>query len=167
MNDDFFISAPQLKRDPLGSPLRKLASDLTSGLIALIAFLPSCASRYSAAAQDPHATSCAGSLSADTTVHDTTEVSERPFVRSGPLLTYPETAREQGVRGRVIVAVVVNQDGSVPWDSVRIVRGLEWRLDAEAVRWARSATYWPGCIGAKAVRVRIAQPVDFKISGRP
>ena len=47
-------------------------------------------------------TACASIRSADTTIYDTTQISERPLP-GGPTLEYPPEARRRGVRGRTVV----------------------------------------------------------------
>ena len=111
------------------------------------------------------ATSCAKHASTDSTVYDTTQVTERASLRSAPEPTYPPIERDRGVEGRVIVAVVVGADGTPDRSSARIVQNADPAFDRAALRWIGSVSYWPACRDAWAVRARVAQPVDFCVFG--
>jgi TonB family protein len=111
------------------------------------------------------ATSCAGLASTDSAVYDTTQVTERPGLRSAPLPRYPPMQRELGVEGRVIVAVVIGPDGTPDQSSLRIVENVDPAIDREALHWFRRASYWPACRDGRPVRARIAQPVAFCVFG--
>lgn len=77
-------------------------------------------------------------------------------------IKYPKEAQEQGIQGRVIVQFVVNKDGSISGDS--IVRSVDTRLDAEALRVVRSMPNWkPGKQRGKEVRMRYTLPVTFRL----
>ena len=76
---------------------------------------------------------------------------------------YPVIAQENGIQGRVVCQFVVNKDGSI--DDIEVVRsGGDPSLDKEAVRLIRSMPKWkPGRHKGKAVRVKYAVPVNFKL----
>jgi TonB family protein len=115
---------------------------------------------------DPRgATSCAGLPTTDSTVYDTTQVSERPRARSGPILQYPVVERQRGIKGRVIVAMIIRSDGTVDQHSVRVLQRVDPALDDEALRWVKFATYWPGCRDGEPVNVHVSVPIDFKLRG--
>lgn len=77
-------------------------------------------------------------------------------------IRYPVAALENGVQGRVICEFVVNSDGKVT--NVRIVRGVDPTLDAEALRVINAMPLWkPGKQRGKAVKVRYTLPVNFKM----
>jgi TonB family protein len=108
-----------------------------------------------------HPTSCAGLASSDSTVYDTSQVTERPRLRGAPELTYPGMQRDLAIGGRVIVDVIIAADGSPELPSARIVRKVDPKLDGEALNWIGGASYWPACRDGRPVRARITQPVDF------
>jgi TonB family protein len=117
-------------------------------------------------AESPMApTSCVDSISQDTVVYDTTQVTEQPRVRSGPRSSYPTIPLERRIQGRVLIGLVVNASGAIDQSSVRIVQKVHPDLDKEARRWVRGVSYWPGCRSGRAVRVYIVIPVDFKVWG--
>lgn len=77
-------------------------------------------------------------------------------------LTYPLEARRMGVEGRVDVEFVVDKDGSV--SEVTAVKGIGAGCDEEAVRVLQNAPgFKPGTQNGKPVRVRMAQPITFKL----
>lgn len=79
-------------------------------------------------------------------------------------LRYPEEAKRNKIQGRVIVAFVVERDGSL--SNVKIKRSLSADTDAEAIRLitAPEAPKWtPGMQGNKPVRVQFSIPVSFKL----
>ena len=108
-------------------------------------------------------TSCSGLSNADTTVYDTTQVTEQPYARTGPRLDYPDALRRRYMEGHVVLSGVVAIDGTVDPSSIIIVKRDHAAFEAQALRWARGASYWPGCRAGVPVRVRVAFPVDFRI----
>lgn len=77
-------------------------------------------------------------------------------------LTYPAAAAENGIEGRVIVAFVVEADGSI--SDVRIARGVDPSLDREALSVVKRMPKWiPGTQGGKPIRVKYNVPVTFKL----
>jgi TonB family protein len=110
-------------------------------------------------------TSCAGLASADSTVYDTTQVTERPRLRTASEPWYPPLERQSGREGQVIVDVIIGRDGTPEGSSMRIAQRADSAFDREALRWIRSVSYWPACRGGLPVRTRIAQPVDFCVFG--
>ena len=77
-------------------------------------------------------------------------------------VVYPADAKEAGVRGRVIVAFVVECDGSI--SNVRVVKTVFPSLDKEAIRVVSSMPKWiPGRQGEEAVPVEYTLPVSFRL----
>ena len=77
-------------------------------------------------------------------------------------LTYPQSAQENGVQGRVTVEFTIETDGSVK--NVRVLRGVDASLDKEALRVIGSSPKWePGRQRDKAVRVKYQFPVVFEL----
>jgi len=60
--------------------------------------------------------------------------------------------------------LILNADGTVDRPSVRVLHSVHPAIDAEAVRYAVQASFWPACLNGRPVRVRISMPIDFKIS---
>ena len=77
-------------------------------------------------------------------------------------LKYPETAKRNGVQGRVILVFTVCKDGSVK--DVKVLRGCSPELDKEAVRVVSLSPKWnPGIQRGKPVAVRYTFPIIFHL----
>ena len=77
-------------------------------------------------------------------------------------LKYPEEAKAAKVQGRVTVTFVVDIDGSVK--DVKVLRGVNELLDAEAVRVISASPKWtPGRSKGNPVPVTYTFPVIFKL----
>ena len=77
-------------------------------------------------------------------------------------MKYPSICQEQGVQGRVIVAFVVNRDGSIV--DIKVVRSPDEHLSEEAVRVVKLMPKWkPARQGNKTVRSRFNLPVLFTL----
>jgi TonB family C-terminal domain len=77
-------------------------------------------------------------------------------------INYPMDAKDAGLQGRVIVAFVVNEDGSL--SNISVVRAIHPSLDAEAIRVVKAMPKWtPGEQRGKAVKVRYVLPVTFRL----
>jgi TonB family protein len=75
---------------------------------------------------------------------------------------YPEKAQAAGIQGRVICSFVVEKDGSL--SNIKVLRGIEPLLDAEAIRVIKSMPVWtPGKVKDKPVRVLYTVPVTFRL----
>lgn len=73
---------------------------------------------------------------------------------------YPEAAKRAGLSGRVIVAFVVNTDGSI--QNVELLKGIGMGCDEEAIRLVKRMPNWiPGSQSGKAVRVKFNLPFTF------
>ena len=78
----------------------------------------------------------------------------------GENLKYPEEAAKNEISGRVFIQFVVEADGSV--NNVKIVRGVDPLLDAEAMRVVKSSPIWtPGKQRGQNVRVSFTFPINF------
>jgi len=76
---------------------------------------------------------------------------------------YPAIAKEYNITGKVYVSFIVDKSGSVT--NVKIVRGVDKNLDAEAVRVVKSLPkYKPGKQRGKAVRVMFTIPINFTLN---
>lgn len=78
-------------------------------------------------------------------------------------LRYPAEAAAKGIQGRVIVQVVVTDEGAI--ENAKIVRSVDPALDAEAIRVIKLMPKWkPGIHQGKAVSVKYTLPVTFDLS---
>jgi TonB family protein len=79
-------------------------------------------------------------------------------------LKYPKAAYEAGAQGRVTLKFVIGPDGKV--GDVKVLRGVNPDLDAEALRVVSSSPDWtPGYINGKPVKVTYTFPVIFQLRG--
>ena len=77
-------------------------------------------------------------------------------------LRYPQSAVEEGVQGRVLVDFVIDEKGKVT--DVKVVRGVDPRLDAEAVRVISASPDWkPGVLNGKKVKTALSLYVEFRL----
>ena len=99
-------------------------------------------------------------------------VEQKPMFRGGDAntfskwvierLVYPEVAKENGIQGKVMIQFTVEADGSVT--NIRVLRGVDPSIDAEAVRVVSSSPKWtPGRQRDRAVSVTYTFPVIFKL----
>ena len=76
---------------------------------------------------------------------------------------YPPIAKEYNITGKVYVSFIVDKSGSVT--NVKIVRGVDKNLDAEALRVVKSLPkYKAGKQRGKAVRVMFTIPINFTLN---
>lgn len=93
-------------------------------------------------------------------------VEEMPTIIGGSqevykYLTYPEIARKAGLEGLVVIQVVVTPEGkpSLP----EVARSAGQVLDEAAVRAVMQLSFQPGMQRGRAVRVRMAIPIRFRL----
>lgn len=78
-------------------------------------------------------------------------------------ITYPATAKEEGLEGRVFISFVVEKDGSIT--NVTLLRGFYKACDEEALRVVRNMPAWePGKEDGQPVRVRFNIPISFTLN---
>jgi len=76
---------------------------------------------------------------------------------------YPPIAKEYNITGKVYVSFIVDKTGNVT--NVKIVRGVDKNLDAEAMRVVKSLPkYKPGKQRGKPVRVMFTIPINFTLN---
>lgn len=81
-------------------------------------------------------------------------------------IRYPEAAHKAGTQGRVTVQFVVSKDGSI--GDVKVIRGVDPTLDAEAIRVISGMPKWkPGTQKGEPVNVRYTVPVMFRLTPEP
>lgn len=77
-------------------------------------------------------------------------------------LKYPESAKEDGLQGRVFASVVVDKDGRL--SDIKIIRALSPDCSAEAIRLIKASPKWiSGKKDGKAVRASYNLSVPFKL----
>jgi len=83
----------------------------------------------------------------------------------GRNIRYPSQARENGIEGKVFVEFIVTQDGTL--DSMRVVKGIGYGCDEEAMRAIKSfdKKWNPGILDDKPVNTKMVLPITFKLGG--
>ena len=80
-------------------------------------------------------------------------------------LRYPEQAVRNGIQGRVLVNMVIDERGKVT--DVKVVKGVDPLLDAEAVRVVSASPDWkPDMVRGEKVKCELSLYVDFKLERR-
>ena len=75
---------------------------------------------------------------------------------------YPDSAKAQGVEGRVIVRFIVTTEGNV--EGLSVIKGVHPLLDAEAIRVVSMLSgFNPGMQGGRAVNVWYMVPITFTL----
>ncbi|MGQ9664160.1 MAG: energy transducer TonB [bacterium] len=76
-------------------------------------------------------------------------------------IIYPDVARQMGLEGRVVLAVLINENGTV--DQVRISKTSSSPiLDSAATETARTFVFSPALMGDRPVKIWVKLPVEFK-----
>ena len=77
-------------------------------------------------------------------------------------MRYPENALKKGIEGRVQVNFSVEKDGSL--SGVRVMRGVDPELDAEAIRLVMNMPKWiPAMSDKTPIRMNYILPIVFSI----
>ena len=80
-------------------------------------------------------------------------------------LKYPNSALRNNIEGTVYVRFIVDKDGSIIKDCVKVAKSVDPALDAEAVRVVRMSPNWtPALQNERPTKQRIRVPVKFKIA---
>ena len=81
----------------------------------------------------------------------------------GKELKYPEEAMKQNIQGRVVMQIIVMEDGSI--EGVNVLKSVHPLLDSEGIRVLKSTDKkWnPGKIDNKPVRVSVILPINFRL----
>lgn len=67
-----------------------------------------------------------------------------------------------GIKGRVFATFIIDTIGNV--SNIRVLKGIGYGCDEEALRVIRSLPRWqPGCMSRKRVKVLYSLPVFFGI----
>ena len=87
---------------------------------------------------------------------------EKMFEYLGKNIKYPNRARNAGIQGKVYVSFVVNKKGEIK--DVKVLRGVNELIDAEAIRVVKGMPNWiPGIQSGNPVSVRYNLPISFTL----
>ena len=77
-------------------------------------------------------------------------------------LKYPQNAVRNGVQGTVTVQFIIEKDGKIT--EVKVVKGVDEELDAEALKVVSASPKWkPGKVNGAKVRSSLTLPIDFRL----
>ena len=89
-------------------------------------------------------------------------VEATPVYRKNPAPRYPRNARRRGYEGKVILEVLVNEEGSV--EDLRIFESSGYRmLDRAAMKSVQSWLFEPGRRGDERVEMWVKVPIRFDL----
>jgi len=85
------------------------------------------------------------------------------FLYLGENIKYPKREKNAGIQGTVHLEFVVGKKGEIK--SIKILRGVNDAIDAEAIRVLKAMPNWkPGKQHGKAVNVRYTLPIKFLLN---
>ena len=80
-------------------------------------------------------------------------------------INYPRAAEKKGIEGRVIIAFIIEKDGTIT--NVELLKGVEASLDEEAMRVVKLMPRWnPGKNNGEPVRTKHKVDVVYKLESR-
>jgi len=77
-------------------------------------------------------------------------------------IVYPETAKLDGVEGKVFVKATVDKNGDVV--KCEIIRSVSKSLDQAAIDAIKKTEFTPGIMGGKKVEAEVTIPITFKLN---
>ncbi len=88
-----------------------------------------------------------------------------PTLRGGMRLVYPDSLRQKGISGRVVLEFVVDTSGRVE-PGVRVLKTAHPMLVAPAKQMLQGARFIPGRVQRRAVRVLMRMGLDVAPESR-
>lgn len=85
----------------------------------------------------------------------------KPMLLTRPKPNYTEEARRSKVEGKVVLAAVLRADGTV--SDIRVVQGLGYGLDEEAIRAAQGVQFRAGMKNGQKVSVKVRLEYTFSL----
>lgn len=106
-------------------------------------------------------------------IYDVVDVAPEPeggistfYTKVAQNIQYPKDARTKNITGKVFVQFVVERDGTILPENVKVVRSVYKSLDEEAARVVLLTSPWkPGMLKGKPVRTRKTFPISFNLGG--
>ena len=79
-------------------------------------------------------------------------------------LRYPQEARKSNITGKVIVEFVVEKDGSISSQNIKVLKSPHKSLSKEAIRLIKNGPKWiPGKLKGVPVRTKRVMPISFNL----
>ena len=108
-------------------------------------------------------TSCAGTLSADSTVYDSAQVDEQPKYRQPGRVFYPATAFGARIQGDLVLKAIVGTKGRVDPQSVVGLQSVRKDVDDAGINSLLTSSFWPACLKGHAVRAWRVVAIGFRV----
>jgi protein TonB len=97
-------------------------------------------------------------------IYEESMVSVRPERRSSPPAAYPDSLRQAGISGRVVVKIVIDTLGRAEPGSATIVSSSHHGFDAAALATVLGSQFTPGRVTGRPVRTRVNIPINFSVA---
>ncbi len=83
----------------------------------------------------------------------------------GKNLKYPKEARKKNIQGKVLIKLIIEEDGSISETSIE--KSLGYGCDEEVTRVVKAMPKWsPGKKGNELVRTSFILPIMFALEGK-
>ncbi len=89
-------------------------------------------------------------------------LTEKPVVKKSVSPEYPESARESGFEGRVVLSGIVETNGTV--SNIKVLKSSQHQaIDDAAIAAFQQFEFEPGKVDGQPVRTRIVVPFQFRL----
>ncbi|VAX28047.1 Ferric siderophore transport system, periplasmic binding protein TonB [hydrothermal vent metagenome] len=79
-------------------------------------------------------------------------------------IIYPKEAKAKNIEGKVFIKCKITTEGLV--EEIKVVKGLGFGCDEEAIRVVKSSRWIPGKINNRPVEIDVTIPLIFKLENR-
>jgi TonB family protein len=76
-------------------------------------------------------------------------------------IKYPESAKNQGIEGKVFIQAFIDEIGNV--EDAKVIKGAGYGLDEAALEAVKQTKFTPGKQKGKPVKVQVSIPIVFKL----
>lgn len=97
------------------------------------------------------------------------ELDKMPEIKGGikelaKNIKYPETAKKDGIMGRVFVKAIIDENGNV--ENTEVEKGVNEDLNAAAISAVKLTKFTPGENDGKKVKSEVTIPIKFKLDDK-
>ena len=94
------------------------------------------------------------------------DLEKMPIIKGGiqelvKNIKYPETAKKEGIMGKVFVKAMIDENGDVV--KTEVVKSVDKDLDAAAIGAVQHTKFTPGVKDGKNVKAEVTIPISFKL----
>lgn len=79
-------------------------------------------------------------------------------------IKYPESAKNQGIEGKVFIQAFIDEIGNV--EEAKVIKGAGYGLDEAALEAVKQTKFTPGKQKGKPVKVQVSIPIIFKLESK-